>query len=147
LDTVLGVRAKGHLPQRVRQSIEKQQVQVEILIGWVQMALVVFFIVLYIVAPKTSEGTPFTPVSYVLAPIYQEFHCQAIGAIFVRGRKEPVTSYTCDEPLAAPKPQAPVHEQPETTPTSTPESPAQSSPSRDDVEIETARDVLAQRDT
>jgi adenylate cyclase len=30
------------------------------------------------------------------------FHCEAIGSIFVRGRKEPVTSYICDEPLAAP---------------------------------------------
>jgi adenylate cyclase len=64
---VLGMRVIGHLPQRVRQSIEKQQVQAEILIGWTQLALVVFFTLLYAVAPKTSEGTPFTPVPYVLA--------------------------------------------------------------------------------
>ena len=67
LDAVFGVRVDGHLPQRVRQSIEEQQVQAEILISWVQLALVVFFIVLYTFAPKTSEGTPFTPVPYVLA--------------------------------------------------------------------------------
>ena len=67
LDFVFGVRVDGHLPQRVRQSIEEQQVQAEILIGWVQLALVVFFIVLYTVTPKTSEGTPFTPVPFVLA--------------------------------------------------------------------------------
>jgi adenylate cyclase len=67
LDAVLGVRVDGRLPQRVRQSIEEQQVQAEILIGWMQLALVVFFIVLYTMAPKTSEGTPFLPVPYVLA--------------------------------------------------------------------------------
>jgi adenylate cyclase len=67
LDIVFGVRTDGHLPQRVRQSIEEQQVQAEVLIGWVQLALVVFFIVLYTVTPKTSEGTPFTPVPFVLA--------------------------------------------------------------------------------
>ena len=66
-DAVFGARVPGHLPQRVRQSIREQQVQAEILIGWVQLALVVFFIVLYTVTPKTSDGTPFMPVPYVLA--------------------------------------------------------------------------------
>ncbi len=41
--------------------------QSEILIGWVQFLLVGFFIALYAIAPKTSAGTPFTPVPYVLA--------------------------------------------------------------------------------
>lgn len=67
LDFVFGVRAEGHVPQRVRQSIDQQQVQSEILIGWVQLALVLFFIVLYTVTPKTSDGTPFSPVPFVLA--------------------------------------------------------------------------------
>ena len=67
LDAVFGVRVNEHLPQRVRNSIEEQQVQAEILIGWMQLALVAFFTVLYTVAPKTSEGTPFTAVPYVLA--------------------------------------------------------------------------------
>jgi adenylate cyclase len=67
LDTVFGVRVDGHLPQRVRRSIAEQQVQAEVLIGWFQLALVVFFIVLYTLAPKTSEGTPFTPVPFALA--------------------------------------------------------------------------------
>ena len=66
-DIVFGVRIDGHLPERVRHSIEEQQVQAEILIGWVQLALVGFFIVLYTVTPKTSEGTPFAPVPYILA--------------------------------------------------------------------------------
>jgi adenylate cyclase len=66
-DAILGPRVRGHLPQRVRRSIEEQQVQAEILIGWVQLALVVFFIVLYTVTSKTSDGTPFIPVPYVLA--------------------------------------------------------------------------------
>ncbi len=67
LDAVFGVRIDGPLPQRVRDSIEQQQVQSEILIGWVQLILVLFFIVLYTVTPKTSEGTPFAPVPFVLA--------------------------------------------------------------------------------
>lgn len=67
LDFLFGERVDGHLPSRVRRSIDDQQVQAEILIGWVQLALVVFFLVLYTIAPKTSAGTPFTPVPYVLA--------------------------------------------------------------------------------
>lgn len=66
-DALLGQRVRAHLPQRVRDSIEQQQVQSEILIGWVQLTLVLFFIVLYTVTPKTSEGTPFAPVPFVLA--------------------------------------------------------------------------------
>lgn len=55
------------LPARVARGIAQQQVQSEILIGWVQLLLVGFFIALYAIAPKTSAGTPFTPVPYVLA--------------------------------------------------------------------------------
>jgi adenylate cyclase len=31
-----------------------------------------------------------------------EFHCQAIGSIVVRGRNEPVIAYTCDQLPALP---------------------------------------------
>lgn len=64
---VFGPSGHAEMPERVRRSIEAQQVQAEKLIGWTQLALVVFFDLLYTVAPKTSEGTPFTPVPYVLA--------------------------------------------------------------------------------
>lgn len=63
---LLGEPVHHQLPERVKRAIAKQQVQTEVLIGWTQLALVTFFIVLYTAAPKTSEGTPFNPVPYVL---------------------------------------------------------------------------------
>ncbi|TVR95939.1 MAG: adenylate/guanylate cyclase domain-containing protein [Rhodospirillales bacterium] len=63
---LFGRPVEGQLPARVRRDITEQQVQAEVLIGYIQLALVLFFIVLYAAAPKTSEGTPFSPVPYVL---------------------------------------------------------------------------------
>jgi adenylate cyclase len=68
-----------------------------------------------------SYGTYILATERTVRAAGNEFCCQPIGSIFVRGRKEPVTAYTCDEPLAAPQHQATVNEQPETTSTSTPE--------------------------
>jgi adenylate cyclase len=67
VDFILGEGPKGSPPERVRWLIVEQQVRSEILIGWVQFALVLFFVVLYSVSPKTSEGTRFLPVPWVLA--------------------------------------------------------------------------------
>ncbi|MCW5699210.1 MAG: adenylate/guanylate cyclase domain-containing protein, partial [Rhodospirillales bacterium] len=64
---IFGQPAHQQLPERVRRSIVEQQVQAEKLIGWAQLALVVFFVLLYTIAPKTSDGTKFMPVPYVLA--------------------------------------------------------------------------------
>jgi adenylate cyclase len=63
---VLGEGPRGSPPERVRWLIAEQQVRSELLIGWVQFALVVFFLVLYTVSPKTSAGTRFLPVPWVL---------------------------------------------------------------------------------
>src|SRR5918998_1370700 len=63
---VLGEGPKGTPPERVRWLIHEQQVRSEILIGWVGFALVLFFLVLYTVSPKTSAGTRFVPVPWVL---------------------------------------------------------------------------------
>jgi adenylate cyclase len=63
---LLGDGPRGSPPERVRWLIAEQQVKSEILIGWVQFALVLFFLVLYTVSPKTSAGTPFKPVPWVL---------------------------------------------------------------------------------
>lgn len=63
---VLGEGPKGSPPERVRWLIAEQQVKSELLIGWVQFALVLFFVVLYTVSPKTSAGTQFLPVPWVL---------------------------------------------------------------------------------
>lgn len=64
---VFGRPVDGQMPERVRRAIDELQVQGEMLIGWAQLALVVFFLVLYTVSPKTSAGTPFMPVPWVLA--------------------------------------------------------------------------------
>jgi adenylate cyclase len=44
-----------------------------------------------------SYGTSILATERTVRAAGDEFHCQAIGSIFVRGRKEPVTAYTCDE--------------------------------------------------
>ena len=67
LDFVLGEGPKGTPPERVRWLIVEQQARSEILIGWAQLALVLFFVVLYTLSAKTSSGTRFLPVPWVLA--------------------------------------------------------------------------------
>ncbi len=66
----LGEGPKGSPPERVRWLIVEQQVKSEILIGWVGFALVLFFLVLYTVSPKTSAGTRFLPVPWVLVAFF-----------------------------------------------------------------------------
>jgi adenylate cyclase len=66
----LGEGPRGTPPERVRWLIGEQQFRSEILIGWVQFALVAFFLVLYTVSPKTSAGTRFLPVPWVLGAFF-----------------------------------------------------------------------------
>jgi adenylate cyclase len=66
LDFALGEQSLAQPPERVRALIGAHQQQSEILIGWVAFALVAFFVVLYAIAPKTSLGTRFLPVPWVL---------------------------------------------------------------------------------
>ena len=55
------------LPQRVREAIARQEDRSERLIGWVQLAIVVTFGLLYLLTPKTSgPDAPFQPVPYIL---------------------------------------------------------------------------------
>lgn len=70
VDFVLGEGPTGSPPERVRWLIVEQQVRSEILVGWVQFGLILFFLVLYTVSPKTSEGTRFLPVPWVLAAFF-----------------------------------------------------------------------------
>ena len=56
------------LPARVRDTIEIQQDESEILIGWVQLAVVCAFGVLYALSPKTfTEDAAFAPVPWALS--------------------------------------------------------------------------------
>ncbi|MBB4264719.1 adenylate/guanylate cyclase domain-containing protein [Roseospira visakhapatnamensis] len=66
-DAILGRRAAERLPERVRATIDAQQRDSEILIGWVQLGVVVLFGTLYLVAPKTGMNTDFMPVPYALS--------------------------------------------------------------------------------
>ncbi|MCZ6849510.1 MAG: adenylate/guanylate cyclase domain-containing protein [Alphaproteobacteria bacterium] len=62
-----------NLPPRIREAIIRQQDQSEILIGWVQLAVVLTFATLYLVAPKpVNAEVIFDPVPYVLG-IYFSF--------------------------------------------------------------------------
>jgi len=70
LDFILGEGPRGSPPERVRWLIVEQQARSELLIGWVQFALVAFFLVLYTVSPKTSGGTDFQPVPWVLGAFF-----------------------------------------------------------------------------
>lgn len=65
-DFVFGERPQARLPERIRLAIVSLQNNSEILIGWAQLFLVLFFILLYTIAPKTSAGTDFKPVPWVL---------------------------------------------------------------------------------
>jgi adenylate cyclase len=63
-----GARDKVALPERVSRDIERQQEQGEIIVGWTQAAVIVFFGALYAISPKAfPAGTPFQPVPWTLA--------------------------------------------------------------------------------
>jgi len=56
------------LPARIATRIKAQEEASEILVGWIQLAVVVGFSLVYVVAPKTFSPTaPFRPVPWVLA--------------------------------------------------------------------------------
>ena len=63
---LFGERLPWLPPERVRQTFAEQESQSEILVGWVQLVLVGFFIAIYSLSPKTSAGTAFQPVPWVL---------------------------------------------------------------------------------
>lgn len=64
---VFGEETPGHLPARVQENIERQQQESEILIGWVQLALVATFSTLYALSPKTGGMTMFQPVPWAIS--------------------------------------------------------------------------------
>lgn len=63
---VFGEPLPSHLPKRISESINNHSIASEVLICWAQIVLVLFFAILYTVAPKTSQGTHFNPVPYAL---------------------------------------------------------------------------------
>jgi hypothetical protein len=64
---VFGRRAEPALPERIRRDIERQQEAGEIIVGWTQVAAIVFFAVVYAISPKAfPAGTPFEPIPWTL---------------------------------------------------------------------------------
>lgn len=77
--------AFDQLPARVQNAIRDQQDASEMLIGWVQLAVVTLFGALYLVSPKTlPEGAEFAPVPWVLG-FYLAFTLARLAAVH-RGR-------------------------------------------------------------
>jgi adenylate cyclase len=63
---VFGEPLPDHIPERISRSITEHSIASEILIGWVQIIIVLFFASLYTIAPKTSQATTFAPVPWAL---------------------------------------------------------------------------------
>ena len=67
-EMLFGVADEAALPARVKELIRRAQEESEILIGWVQLAGVVFFALVYAIAPKTFDSeVMFAPVPWALA--------------------------------------------------------------------------------
>ena len=55
------------MPARIQARVRAQEEASEILVGWIQLAVVVGFSIVYLLAPKTfSDAAPFRPVPWVL---------------------------------------------------------------------------------
>ena len=63
------VSAEG-MPERVAADIERREAQAERLIGWAQLTAVVFFAVLYAIAPRAEGATGFNFVPVALAAYF-----------------------------------------------------------------------------
>ncbi len=64
---LFGAEATARMPERVAANIRQEQERSEILIGWVQLAGVVMFAVVYTIAPKTFDPEKtFAPVPWAL---------------------------------------------------------------------------------
>jgi adenylate cyclase len=69
----IGDGPRRAFPDRIGRDIERQQEKAEIIVGWMQAALIAFFATLYAISPKSfSANTPFQPVPWTLA-IYALF--------------------------------------------------------------------------
>ena len=61
----------GDLPSRVMQRVRAQQAVSDVLVGWVQLAVVVFLGLLYAISPKTfSAGSVIEPVPWALGSYF-----------------------------------------------------------------------------
>src|SRR3954453_17689837 len=75
--------ASERLPERVRRAIARQEEDSEKLIGWVQLAIVLVFVILYTVSPKTFDqrAASFEPVPLALGG-YALFTLMRLGLAY-----------------------------------------------------------------
>lgn len=67
-ELLFGIAGEDALPARVKAHIRRAQEESEVLIGWVQLAGVLFFALVYAIAPKTFDSdVMFAPVPRALA--------------------------------------------------------------------------------
>ena len=79
-----GTHLTRDLPQRVQDTIKKQQDASEILIGWAQLVFILTMAVLYAASPKAfSEDTMFAPVPWAIL-IYSAFTLARLGLAYRR---------------------------------------------------------------
>ncbi len=70
LVTTPSARAHATLPSRVQAKVQIQQESSEIVIGWIQLAIVCTWAVLYFAADKPDDVQAFAPVPWVLAAYF-----------------------------------------------------------------------------
>ena len=62
-----GGAAQPHVPDRVQARIRQAEEESEVLVGWVQLTAVIFFAIVYAIAPKTFDpDVMFAPVPWAL---------------------------------------------------------------------------------
>ncbi len=78
---VFGPPPEGNVPDRIRDAVEQQQNQSEILVGWIQLTLVVTLGSLYLLAPKTAAMDAIQTVPMALG-LYLLFTISRLAASY-----------------------------------------------------------------
>ena len=79
-----GPATPGKLPARIRDAIRVQQESSEILIGWIQLAIVLTFTVLYLLSPKPHGDTVMATAEPWILGAYIAFTAVRLGLAYRR---------------------------------------------------------------
>lgn len=78
-ELVFGRQVAGRPPERVLQTIHRQQRQSELLIAVVQLAVILTFVTLYLVAPRPNDGAMLESVTFKVIIAYASFSVLRLG--------------------------------------------------------------------
>lgn len=78
-DLIFGRRIAGRPPERVLQTIDRQQRQSELLIAFVQLAVILTFIALYALAPKPNDSDMLDSITFKVIIAYASFSILRLG--------------------------------------------------------------------